>query len=44
LNNEYEESDYEEASHIMESSSIILGYLQGEEFVVSSENEKIKRD
>ena len=42
LNNVYEESDYEETSHMIESSSISLGNLQGEEFVVDNENEEVK--
>ena len=37
--NEYEESDYEETSHMMEGSSISLGDLQGEEFVVDNNHE-----
>jgi len=38
----YEESDYEETSHIMKSSSISLGNLQGEEFII--DNEDLKGD
>ena len=37
MDNEYEESDYEETSHMMENSSISLGDLQGEEFVVDND-------
>ena len=44
LKDEYEESDYEGTNHIMESSSISLGDLQEEEFVVDNKNEKVKRD
>ena len=44
LDNEYEESDYEETSHMMESSSINFGNLQEEAFVVDNENEDVKRD
>ena len=44
LDNEYEESDYEETSHMMESSSISLGDLQGEEFVVDNDHEEVKGD
>jgi len=44
LDNEYEESDYEETSHMMESSSISLGDLHGDEFVVDNENEEVKGD
>ena len=42
LDNEYEESDCEETSHIMESSSIILGDLQEEEFMVDNETKMSK--
>ena len=42
LDNEYVKSQYEKTSHIMESSSISLGDLQGEEFVV--DNEEVKGD
>ena len=44
LDNKYEESDYEETSHMMESSSISLCDLQGEEFVVDNDHEEVKRD
>ena len=44
LEDEYEESDQEETSHIMESSSISLGDLLGEEFILNNENEAIKGD
>ena len=43
MNNEYEESDYEETSY-MKSSSISLGDLQGEEFVVDNDHKEIKGD
>ena len=33
LEDEYEESDYEEISHMMKSSPISLDDLQGEEFI-----------
>jgi len=42
LDNEYEKSDYEETSHMMESISIYLCDLQGEEFVVDNKNEDVK--
>jgi len=42
LDNEYEESNYEETNHIMENSLISLGDLQGEEFVIDNDNEEIK--
>ena len=42
--NEYEESDYEETSHMMESSSVSLGDLQGEEFAVDNDHEEVKED
>jgi len=38
LENEYEESDYEETSHMTEISSISLGDLQVEELVIDNEN------
>jgi len=44
LDNKYEESDYEETSLIMETSSISLGDLQGEEFVVDNDHEEVKGD
>ena len=44
LDNKHEESDYKETSHMMESSSISHGDLQGEEFVVDNDNEEVKRD
>ena len=44
MDNEYEESDYEETSHIMESGSISLDDLQREEFVVENDNEEVKGD
>ena len=42
--NEYEESDYEETSHMIKSRSISFGDLQGEEFVVDNHNEGVKED
>ena len=42
LEDRYKESDYKETSHMMESSLIILGNLQGEEFIVDNENENLK--
>jgi len=44
LDNEYEESDYEETSHMMKSSSSSLGDLLREEFVVNNDNEGVKGD
>ena len=44
MDNEYEESDYEETSHMMTSSSISLGDLQGEKFVVDNDHEELKGD
>ena len=44
LDSEYEESDYEEISHMIESSSVSLGNLQGEEFVVDNDHEEVKGD
>jgi len=44
MEEEYEETDYEETSHMMESSSINLGDLLGEEFTVDNKNEDVKRD
>jgi len=41
---EYEENDYEETSHMMESSAVSLGDLQGEEFVVDNNHEEVKGD
>jgi len=41
---EYKESDYEETSHMIESSSISLDDLQGEEFILDNENEDVKGD
>ena len=41
---EEEETDYKETSHMMESNSISLGDLQGEEFIVDNENEDVKGD
>jgi len=44
LNNEYKESDHEETNDMMESGSISLSDLQGEEFVVDNGNEEVKGD
>ena len=44
LDNEYEASNYEETSHMMESSSVSLGDLQREEFIVDNDNEEVKGD
>jgi len=41
---EEEETEYEETSHMMESSSINLDDLQGEEFTVDNENDDVKGD
>ena len=42
--NEYEESDYEETSHMMKSSLVSRGDLQGEEFVIDNDHEEVKGD
>ena len=44
MDNEYEESDYEETSYMMETGSISLGDLQGEEFVVDDNSKEVKGD
>jgi len=44
VDNEYEESDYKETSHIMKSRSISLGSLQEEEFVVDNDNKEVQGD
>ena len=44
LEDEYEESDYEETSHLMKRGSISLRDLQGEEFIIDNANEDIKGD
>ena len=44
MNNEYKESDHEETNDMMESGSISLSDLQGEEFVVDNGNEEVKGD
>ena len=44
MNNEYEERDYEETSHMTENSSVSLGDLQWEEFVVDNDHEEVKGD
>ena len=38
LDDEYEENDYDETSHMAESNSISLGDLQEEEFFVNNEH------
>ena len=42
LEDEYEESNYEETSYMMESSSLSLGDLQGEESIVDNKNKDVK--
>ena len=37
-------NEYEETSHMMESSSVSLGDLQGEEFVKDNDHEEVKGD
>ena len=44
LKDKYKQSDYEETSHMMKSSSISLRDFQGEAFTVDSENEEVKGD
>ena len=44
LDNEYEKSDYEETSYMMGSSFVILGDLQGEDFIVDNDHEEVKED
>ena len=44
MEEEYKETDYEETSHMMESSSINLDDLLGEEFTVDNKNEDVKGD
>ena len=44
MDNEYEESDYEEISLMMESSSVNLSDLQGEEFVIDNDHKEVKGD
>ena len=44
IKDEYEESDYEETGYMIESSSISLEDLQGEEFTVDNENGDVKGD
>ena len=44
LEDEYEESDYEETSHMKKSGSISLGDLFGEEFVADNENKEGQGD
>ena len=39
-----EESDYEETNHMMETSSVSLGDLQGEEFIIDNDHEEVKGD
>ena len=38
------QDEYEETSHMMKSSSISLGDLQGEEFVIDNDHEEVKGD
>ena len=38
----YEESDFEQTSHMMKSSSISLSNLQEEEFTIDNKNEQVK--
>ena len=42
LEDEYEESDCKETSHMMETSLISLGNLQGEKFTIDIVNEDVK--
>ena len=42
MDNEYEKSDYEETSHMMESSLVGLADIWGEEFVVDNDHKKVK--
>ena len=44
LDNEHEESDYEETNHMMKNSSISLSDLQGEKFSIDNENKYVKGD
>ena len=44
MKNEYEENNYEEISHMIESSLISLGELKIEVFIMDCENEQIKGD
>jgi len=44
MEDEYEKSYYEEMSHMMKSSSISFGDLQGEESIVYNENDDVKVD
>ena len=44
MEDEYEENDYEETSHMMKSDSISHSDPQGEEFMVDNENENVKGD
>jgi len=39
---EYEETKYEESTHMMESNAISLGELQGEEFTTNNEIKMLK--
>jgi len=42
LEDEYDESNYEEISHVVESSSFSFGDLQGEGFAIDNENKDVK--
>jgi len=44
VEDEYDESDYEETSHMMKSSSIRFGDFQGEKFTIDIDNEDVKGD
>ena len=44
LDNEYEESDYEEISYMMKSSSVSFGDLQGEKFAIDNDHEEVTGD
>ena len=44
IEDEYEESNYVEISHIMKNSSISLGDLQEEEYIIDDVNEDVKGD
>ena len=44
VEDEYEESDYEETNHMKKSGSISLGDLQGEEFIIDNDSEEVKGD
>jgi len=42
LEDKHEESDYEETSQMMQSSSISHSNLQGEKFIMHTKNEDVK--